>query len=304
MPMLLFCLFVWFNVNSWATNPIIVISIDGLRPDAITSDKAITIDELKQNGISFINATTVRPSTTLSGHTSMLTGLDPSVHGLTWDDYRPDYGPVRFPTALEIAHNAGFRTAAFVAKPKLLHLNRPGSVDHFVQTGKKGQAIAAAFDEYVNKNGLPDVTFLHLPDPDSHGHVSLWMSFLYFHGVKEADRAVNSIVSLARKASGEKKPTIIITADHGGFGFGHYSDINENNNIPFIVNGENIPAGATKQDGVKVYDVAATILQLLNLPIPETWVGKPAPLYGNLSDTVVPLSLGKTPYFCLEHMKF
>ncbi len=262
-----------FLSTAQAANPIILISIDGLRPDAIERAKAKTLLSLIANGTSFDHATTIRPSVTLPAHTSMVTGLDPSQHGITWDDYQPDKGPVKFKTVLELAKEQGLHTAAFVSKDKLLTLNRPNSVDHFEKTAKEGAAVADAFATYVSTHGLPDVTLLHLPDPDAAGHTWMWMSPFYLDAVKTADKAVQRIITTAKTAS-SKIPTIIITADHGGTGFGHLLDIDTNNKIPFIIQGEDIPRGVVKSDPVRVYDAAATILSLLNLSIPSDWPGR------------------------------
>ncbi len=262
--------------STHAANPIILISIDGLRPDAITKAKAKNILSIMADGTYFNHATTVRPSTTLPAHTSMLTGLDPQQHGIWWDDYQPLRGVINDKTALEIANEAGLDTAIFVAKDKLLHLNRPNSVDHFEQTDKAGIFIADAFEGYVKNHGLPDLSFLHLPDPDTQGHLKIWMSKSYLKGVLSADKAVGRIVAVARAASATQ-PTIIITADHGGWGFGHLMDTDENNQIPWMINGSGIGAGFIKSDKIQVYDTAATILELLNLAIPKHWLGKPVP---------------------------
>lgn len=295
-------LFICLSKLCLALNPIIVISVDGLRPDAISKESAKTIYRLRESGLSFNHATTVRPSITLPAHTSMLTGLDPKKHGIIWNHYRSDYGPVKFVTALELAHNANFHVAAFITKEKLLHLYRPNSVAYFALTKGNAKDISETFADYVQKNGLPDLSFVHLPDPDNHGHASLWMSSEYFHGVNKADEAVNTVLTIAQKAS-NKQPTIIISADHGGFGYGHLLDIDDNNRIPLIVNGEKIPQGLIKQDGVKVYDVAATILYLLNIDKPDSWDGKALPLYNNFKDTTLSLSLGKTPHICQDYLK-
>lgn len=279
-------------LHGYCLNPIVVVSIDGLRPDAIEKANATTLMRLINEGTSFSHATTVRPSLTLPAHTSMLTGLDPDQHGIFWDEYLPSYGPVRFKTALEIAHEHGFTTALIVAKEKLLHLNRPNSVDYFERTDKEGAQVALAFERYVSFSGLPNVTFLHLPDPDTKGHKHMWMSKAYLAGVRNADFALTSIINTANAASIER-PIIIVTADHGGFGFGHMADIDANNDIPFIAIGDNIAQGLIKQDRVTNYDIAPTILSLLGLDIPEDWAGKPAPITINTSDTIMPMSLGK-----------
>jgi predicted AlkP superfamily pyrophosphatase or phosphodiesterase len=264
-----------FFTTAYAANPIILISIDGLRPDAIKKADAKYMLELIEKGTSFDQAMTVRPSVTVPSHVSMLTGLDPKQHGFIWDDYRPEKGPVKDPTALEIAHQAGLRTAMFVSKDKLIPLNRPGSLDYFEKTEKSGSEVAKAFKAYVEANGLPDVTFLHLPDPDKIGHFLFWMSPFYLSAVRDADDAVRNIVDTATHASA-KMPTIIITADHGGNGLGHLLDIETNNRIPFFAKGEGIAAGVVKHEAVRVYDAAPTILSVLGLAIPENWLGRPA----------------------------
>lgn len=291
--MRIFSILTIWTLIAHAQNPIIVVSIDGLRPDAIDNARASTLLNLIEGGLSFDNAHTVRPSITLPAHTSMFTGLDPEQHGITWDHYAASYGPVRFVTALEIAKQAGFHTAAFVAKEKLLHLNRPNSVDHFELTDKNGQEIATAFRNYVQQKGLPDLTFLHLPDPDTRGHLQLWMSPFYFEGVRDADDALKDIIETARAISKGQNPYIIITADHGGIAFNHLTNLEQNNHIPFIVYGEGIPAGVVKHDAIRVYDTAPTILSLLNLPIPPNWRGRPAPLNAIMNKALLPLSLGK-----------
>lgn len=262
-----------------AANPIVVISIDGLRPDAIKKAKAKTLQNLIKTGTSFSNARTVRPSITLPSHTSMLTGLDPEHHGITWNDYRADYGPVRFPTALEIANNAGLDTAMFVTKEKLLHLKRPNGVDYFEKTtDTEGKLAAEAFVKYLKTHELPDVTFIHIPNPDITGHRLMWNSPFYLSAVEDADEFVGIILKAAQSKSPGKRITSIISADHGGFGFGHLANIDVNNTIPFIVNGDNIAANVVKATPVRIFDVAATVLHLLGLEVPETWQGSPAPI--------------------------
>lgn len=266
---------IFFSLTTlYAGNPIIVISIDGLRPDALSRADAKFMLDLIEKGTLYDHARTVRPSVTVPAHVSMLTGLDPKQHGFWWDDYRPTEGPVRNVTALEIANKAGLHVAMIVAKEKLIPLNRPHSVDYFEQTEREGAAVAEAFKHYIEKNGVPDLTFLHLPDPDKAGHERIWMSPFYFEGVRDADNAVKSIMEAATILS-KKRPTILITADHGGTGLSHLLDIDTNNKIPFIINGEGIAAGVVKHEAIKVYDTAPTILSLLNLSIPKAWVGKP-----------------------------
>src|SRR5574341_2085458 len=56
-----------------------LLSIDGLRPDALVPGVAPNILALALRGSYTWSAQTVYPSTTLPGHASMLTGLEPKI---------------------------------------------------------------------------------------------------------------------------------------------------------------------------------------------------------------------------------
>ncbi|MGE5248772.1 MAG: alkaline phosphatase family protein, partial [Bacteroidota bacterium] len=63
---------------------VVIISIDGLRPDAIDKAPMPVLQELMRTGAYSLTAQTTIPSSTLPGHTSMLSGLCPSAHGVDW----------------------------------------------------------------------------------------------------------------------------------------------------------------------------------------------------------------------------
>jgi hypothetical protein len=61
---------------------IVVVSVDGLRPDAIGTYRAPTLQRLMREGSFTLSASTIHPSKTLPSHTSMLTGQGPELHGV------------------------------------------------------------------------------------------------------------------------------------------------------------------------------------------------------------------------------
>ena len=65
---------------------VVVVSIDGLRPDAIAAYRAPTLQRLMREGSYSLSARTIDPSTTLPSHTSMLTGQPPERHGVRWNN--------------------------------------------------------------------------------------------------------------------------------------------------------------------------------------------------------------------------
>ena len=71
---------------------VVIISMDGLRPDAIDMAPMPALQNLMATGAYSLAAQTIDPSTTLPANTSMLSSLCPSAHGLTWDEYLPERG--------------------------------------------------------------------------------------------------------------------------------------------------------------------------------------------------------------------
>jgi predicted AlkP superfamily pyrophosphatase or phosphodiesterase len=65
---------------------VVVVSIDGLRPDAITTFRAPTLQRLMREGSYTLSGRTIDPSKTLPSHTSMLTGQPPERHGVLWNN--------------------------------------------------------------------------------------------------------------------------------------------------------------------------------------------------------------------------
>jgi len=112
-----------------------LISIDGLRADALSKAQAPEIRKLMARGVYTLRGRTVMPAMTLPAHTSMITGLDPSVHKILWDEYKPDKGTISVSTVFSIAKAAGKRTVAVVGKDKFKTLNVPGSIDSFLVVG-------------------------------------------------------------------------------------------------------------------------------------------------------------------------
>lgn len=105
---------------------VLIISVDGLRPDAIAAAPAPVLSSLMEQGASAAQAETIRPSITLPSHTSMLTGLDFKNHGVVWNNYRP--GHIPHPTVFSVSASAGCSTAMLFAKDKFHYLAVPGQV--------------------------------------------------------------------------------------------------------------------------------------------------------------------------------
>lgn len=256
---------------------VVLVSIDGLRPDAIAKYNATTLQRLAREGAVAEGAQTIMPSKTLPSHASMLTGVWPEVHGVTWNsDETEELGYVNVPTVFEIAKQHGFTTAAFFSKSKFQHLQKPGTLDYSqAPNGTNWMATKTVADvqQYL-KFKRPNLLFVHIGEPDYVGHTVGWMSFPYGWAVRHADSAVKLLLAAAENAYGAGNYTFIVTADHGGHGRSHGSDDARDMTIPWIAWGKGVETDAVPTN-VNTTDTAATVLWLLGIPVPESWSGSP-----------------------------
>ena len=108
--------------------PVLMISIDGLKPEYVTEAdarglKIAYLRTLVRDGVYADGVIGVWPTVTYPSHTTLLTGVSPSEHGIynnaEFDPERAFSGAwywyaaqIRVPTLWHVAHNAGLRTAS------------------------------------------------------------------------------------------------------------------------------------------------------------------------------------------------
>jgi predicted AlkP superfamily pyrophosphatase or phosphodiesterase len=259
---------------------VIVVSVDGLRPDAIETFGAPTLQRLMREGSYTLSASTIDPSKTLPSHTSMLTGLPPEQHGVLWNNVATaDTDAIELPNIFSVARHNGYRTAAFFSKAKFQPLQLAGTLDYT-------QAPGGLFGRWSSKRTVgdvaaylreakPNVLFVHLTDPDAAGHRSGWMSPAYGRAVLAADAGIRDLIAIAERTYGRGNFSLIVTADHGGHDTNHGSDDPRDVTIPWIAWGKGVHPGVLPASTIRTMDTAATTLWLLGLAPPPDWSGHP-----------------------------
>jgi hypothetical protein len=257
-----------------AIKHVVIVSEDGLRPDALTSVPAPVHEELMRRGAYSLKARTIRRASTLPSHAAMLSGFDIKEHGLFWNSWHPERGWIHVPTIFDAAEKSGGTSAAFVGKQKLAHIAHPGSVDMFSRPGyfcKKVVEQAAQY--FVEKK--PTIEFIHFSDPDDLGHAVGWMSNPQLEAIKHADKCLGTLVDAVHAAGMDGETLFILSADHGGHGRNHDGHIDEDRLIPWIAWGPGVRPGHKIDSPIITVDTAATALWALGLPAPEDMKGKP-----------------------------
>jgi predicted AlkP superfamily pyrophosphatase or phosphodiesterase len=252
---------------------VIVISVDGLRPDAIDGpeDGALPgFGRLLRGPHTFQARTDADSTVTLPNHVSMVTSrpvAGPAGHAWTDNGDPPaarhggtlcKKNGAYVTSMFDVAHDRGLATAIIATKNKfsLLSqsfdetegaLDQEGSddgkdkVDLFAtaRTSRMARDMAAGWLAAHPKRSL---LFLHFAAPDAAGHGSGWdmaTGSRYRLAIKEVDEELLALVALIEGDPALRgRVAIVLTADHGGgVPLKSHTDAKAavNFNVPFII---------------------------------------------------------------------
>lgn len=252
---------------------VVIVSFDGMRPDGMERADAPTLHRLRAEGAYALRAETVGDSSTLPSHSSMLSGTEVEVHGMEFDDFRPERGFIRVPTVLYRAHDLGFATAMFVAKQKLRHIALPGSVDVWSLPHWSCERVARAAVAYL-PTAPAGITFIHFEEPDDAGHRYHWMSARYLEAIARSDRCFASVMEAIEGRADRDRVLVLVSADHGGHGRRHGTHSPLDLHIPWLAWGARVQRGDF-DDPVRTTDTGVTALAALGIETPADVTGRP-----------------------------
>ncbi len=252
-------------------NKVILISIDGMRPDGFMACGNPYIHTLLKESSHCLSAQTVFPSVTLPCHTSMFHSVNPQRHGILTNTFVPQVRPIN--GIMEQLTMARRTTAMCYNWDELRDLYRPGNCRHAIYHhvnepgGSDVEVTAAALN--CLREAEPDFLFLYLGQTDEKGgHGHGWMTPEYLECINVAMDCVKQVID----EFGDTY-NVIITADHGGHDRTHGSDMPEDMTIPIFFRGEDFLPNC-EIAGVSILDIAPTIASLMGIyPDPE-WEGK------------------------------
>lgn len=274
-----------------AIEHVLIISVDGLRPDRLLLADTPALHALLKGGAYTMWAKTTGFATTLPSHTSMLTGTNPRRHGIEWNADLPLQEVIypKYPTIFEVAKKAGHTTAFVSGKSKFEPLIKPGTLDYAFVPGEDFEADEPVCDEAVKVIAQlkPALLFVHLPAADKAGHKYGWGAPEQLATIARADACVGRILAALEQAGIRGATFVIVTSDHGGQGKTHGPSDERSRNIPWIASGPGVKAGfdLTQIESLEVRteDTSATALYLLGLPLGDYLEGKPVlPAFENV----------------------
>tara|TARA_Y100001933_G_scaffold263732_1_gene326408 strand:+ start:4735 stop:6426 length:1692 start_codon:yes stop_codon:yes gene_type:complete len=289
MIMTMGTLFLWSCSSKEEETPkgiehIIVIGIDGMSPNGIQKANTPTLDSMIQNGAATMYARAVLPSSSSPNWASMISGADTEQHGVTsngWEKFDHQLPPVvaseegTFPTIFTLFKDQ--RPEAHVGAiydwDGFGRLFEKSDVDFDIDGDHEDKTTQEAVD-YIKKH-TPKFTFVHLDHVDHAGHALGHGSPAYYKSVEKADSLIAEIVNATKQAGIFDKTMFIVSADHGGLGFGHGGESVAEMEVPFILYGAGIKKGYQIEETVYQYDNAATVAYAVGLQTPQAWIGRP-----------------------------
>jgi len=252
---------------------VIEISVDGLRPDAVTTlgqsqvpnfYRLINQGSWTNNARADYNYTETSPN-----HTDIQTACpvtDPTYGhnvSINVDDGTTVHAKAgRYVCSTwDIVHDNGLRTGFYASKDKFAFFDRSwnatnGRVDPIapdngrdkIDTYLFNATTSALTNSFLGDMAANPYTYslVHYADPDVAGHASGWMSTTYLNAVKTVDGYLAQIFNMI-----DTNPTftgntdVIVVADHGGTGTAGHGDatLATNYTIPFFAWGPDVSAG-------------------------------------------------------------
>ena len=281
-----------------------LITIDTLRADHLgcygyKQVETPALDAIAADGVRFTQAFTHSPITNTS-HITILTGLLPSVHGVT--DFAVPLSPQHV-TAAELLKKRGYQTAAFIGAVILdsntlapgldrgfdFYDNFPAKTETKQRWGRverRGMEVVAHAETWFDKHRTgPHFVWVHLYDPHDPYEPpppfsEKYKDHLYDGEIAYADSAVARWIAFLKKAGVYDNAIIVVTGDHGE-GLGEHGEethglflYDSTLHVPLLLK---TPAaahrGAVIDSQVRTTDILPTILS-------ATGVAAPAELNG------------------------
>ena len=252
---------------------VVLVMIDGMRPDALDAVHCPTIDALCAAGASTMQAQSVMPSVTLPCHMSIFHSVPPTRHGVTTNVFIPMARPL--PGLIEKVRSAGKRAACIHNWEPLRDISRPEQVAYSYYREPPldrsyDDAVGAEAVRLLREEGASfDFVFLYFGSVDAAGHAFGWMSPEYLDQLQRVDGWLGRVLDVAPPGA-----TIVVQADHGGHDRTHGTDSPEDMTIPWIAAGPAIRRNYRIAAPVSLLDTAPTLARVLGIAPYAEWEGR------------------------------
>jgi len=261
---------------------VILIVVDGVRPDILVGANTPSIDNLTASGSFTWNAWTVTPSVTIAAIPSIYTGATPEVHGVTdW------HGEIHAETIVEVFENAGLHCAIVGEDPILGGYSATYCTGYYSHPHPDENFMSTAIN-LLRENDFYFIS-IYNPVPDGIGHSYGHDSPEYREAIENADYHIGRLVENLKELGVYDNTLIVITTDHGRTGTSHGHGYETDMRIFSVWHGPGVKQGYEMADSVyipasgtydetyvahRIIDIAPTIAELVGVRPPENAEGE------------------------------
>jgi arylsulfatase A-like enzyme len=258
---------------------VVLVVLDGLRPDAIDTFGLTHIRHLATRGASTVEGQTVSPSVTAAAMATLLTGQTPARHGVVSDRFHIPRRRGPLDPLPRVLAQAGYQTEVFVGSLPPLYGGLASRIAKYLGIGRT-RCVGADAREILNeataalKDQRRGFFVLHWPDADRAGHDHGWMTREYGVAARALDAALAGLVQILYPD--DAHTLLIALADHGGGGTvltDHESDHPADRTIPIVFAGCGVGPGDLLSDA-RLVDVPATVLAAFGIAVPTSYEGR------------------------------
>ena len=256
---------------------LLLMSVDGTRPDALQAANAPNLDSLFVGSAYSYRAQSAVPveEYSVSGacYSSMFTGVWCTKHKVCDNEFAParyDLYPIAF-CRLKAVYPQMIIESIVRWAPVSTSMIECADVDLAPSSDQ------AATDEAVRllTETNPDLLYYHIEDVDTAGHASGFSPTAagYLTAIEKADAMVGRVLQAlySRPTYDQEDWMVIALTDHGGKGTSHhYSDEPESQTIFMTFQGAHVAAGEIDPPPVLV-DIAVTMLGYFGIEIDPAW---------------------------------
>ena len=236
---------------SQENNKVLVIGIDGCRPDALQAASTPNLDKLISSGIFSPDALNNDITISGPGWSAILCGVWSPKHlvtdnNFTVDDY--ESYPTFFKRAKE--YNSEFQTVSICHWAPINNIIVQDQAD-FTLNVTSDVEVANQASDYLEVND-PDLVFLHFDEADGIGHGFGFSPDIpeYISVIEQIDSLIGIVIETIenRPNYNEEDWLILLTTDHGGLGTSHGGNSIEEEQVFVIASGKNIVPNVILKD--------------------------------------------------------
>lgn len=271
-------------VQAQSPSYVFLIGIDGLTAEGLRQAPSPNIDSIIRQGVISWNTRCVMPSLSAPNWAAILSGAGPEQTGVTGNDWTFDkhvlspadkdaygYFPSIYRVIREQRRDA--KTCLFTQWDWIsTYINRFWVSK--METVKGNALTTQKLLEYFFTQ-KPLFSFVQYDGADEAGHQKGYGSPEYLKAISDIDTEIGKITDALKKAGLYDQTLIVIVSDHGGKGKDHGGLSREEMEVPWIAKGPGLHKNRVLKRPNDLMNTATTIVLLLNLTPPDSWIGRP-----------------------------